>query len=96
VAKGPVFYIEDVPIFLLSRPPGPGQPGETERFPSAHGRYSNQYGPEAKTAFYCGHLQGNGFYLFLQYWETGDLKKASNIVCLPRETTGQAKILFHG
>ncbi len=52
VAKGPVFYIEDVPIFYFPVLPVPVNQERQSGFLLPTVGYSNQYGPEAKAAFY--------------------------------------------
>jgi LPS-assembly protein len=95
VAKGPVFYIEDVPIFYLPVLPVPVNQERQSGFLLPTVGYSNQYGPEAKAAFYWAVSKDMDSTLFLQYLGDRGFKEGVEYrYAFPGETTGQANFYF--
>ncbi len=95
IAKGPVFYVEDVPIFYFPVVPVPvNRPRQSGLLLPVVG-YSNTYGPEVKTAFYWAISQDMDSTLYLDYWGDRGFKEGLEFrYAFPHETTGQARFYF--
>ena len=61
VAKGPVFYIEDIPVFYFPVVPVPVNQERQTGFLLPTVGYSNQYWSRGEDSLLLGHLQGDGF-----------------------------------
>ena len=95
IARGPVFYIKDVPVFYFPIVPVPVKQDRQSGFLLPTGGYSNQTGPEVKTAFYWAISRDMDSTLFLDYVGDRGLKEGVEFrYAFPRETTGTAKFYF--
>ena len=95
IAKGPVFYIEDVPVFYFPVVPVPVQRQRQTGLLLPTFGYSDKYGPEVKTAFYWALSKDMDSTVYLDYLGDRGFKEGLEFrYAFPRETTGQANFYF--
>ena len=95
VAKGPVFYIEDIPVFYFPVLPVPVKKERQTGFLLPTVGYSDNNGAEVKTAFYWAISKDMDSTLFLDYLGDRGFKEGLEYrYAFPRETTGQATFYF--
>jgi len=95
IAKGPVFYIEDIPVLYL---PAAFFPVRQERqtgilLPEVG--YSSRHGPEVKTAFFWAMTKDMDATLYLDRWGDRGFKEGLEYrYAFKKETWGQANFYF--
>lgn len=95
IAKGPVFYIEDVPVFYFPIVPVPVKQDRQSGFLLPSVGYSSQTGPEAKTAFYWAISKDMDSTFFLDYLGDRGFKEGVEFrYAFPHQTAGTAKFYF--
>ena len=67
IAKGPVFYVEDVPVFYFPVVPFPVKRERQTGFLLPTVGYSSLYGPKVKTGFYWAMSKDMDSTLYLDY-----------------------------
>ena len=95
IAKGPIFYLEDIPVLYF---PWGAFPVRLERqtgFLIPGGGYSNKYGPEMKTGFYWAFAKNMDATFYFDYLGDRGFKEGLEYrYAFTRETKGQAKFYF--
>lgn len=95
IAKGPVFYIEDIPVLYL---PSAFFPVKQERQTGVllpEGGYSSRYGPEVKTAFFWAITKDMDATLYLDRWGDRGFKEGLEYrYAFTKETVGKANFYF--
>jgi LPS-assembly protein len=95
IARDPVFYIEDVPIFYFPVVPVPVNRERQTGFLLPSPGYSTQYGPEIRTAFYWAMTKDMDSTLFVDYLGDRGFKEGLEYrYAFARETTGSARFYF--
>ncbi|HSB03844.1 MAG TPA: LPS assembly protein LptD [Thermodesulfobacteriota bacterium] len=95
VAKGPVFYIEDIPVFYFPVMPVPVKRERQTGLLLPTVGYSNKNGAEVKTAFYWAISKDMDSTLFLDYLGDRGFKEGLEYrYAFPHGTTGQATYYF--
>ena len=95
VARGPVFYVEDIPIFYFPVVPFPVNRERQTGLLSPTVGYSNLYGPKVKTGFYWAMSQEMDSTLYVDYLGKRGFKEGLEYrYAFPQETTGQTKFYF--
>jgi len=95
IAKGPVFYLEDIPVLYF---PWGAFPVRLERqtgFLIPQVGYSNKYGPEIKTGFYWAMRKDMDATFYLNYLgERGVQEGVEYRYAFARDTKGEARFYF--
>jgi LPS-assembly protein len=95
IAKGPIFYLEDIPVLYF---PWGAFPVRLERqtgFLIPQVGYSNKYGPEAKTGFYWAFAKNMDATFYFDWLGDRGFKEGLEYrYAFTRETQGQAKLYF--
>jgi LPS-assembly protein len=95
IAREPVFYVEDVPVFYFPVIPIPVKRERQTGFLLPVTGYSSAYGPQLKTAFYWNISKDMDSTLFVDYLGDRGFKEGIEFrYAFPRETTGSAKFYF--
>ena len=95
IAKGPVFYIEDVPIFYFPVVPVPVNRERQSGFLLPVTGYSSVYGPQVRTGFYWAISKDMDSTFNLNYLgDRGFQEGVEYRYAFPQETTGQANFYF--
>jgi LPS-assembly protein len=95
IAKGPIFYLEDIPVLYF---PWGAFPVRLERqtgflIPSVG--YSSTYGPKVKTGFYWAFAKNMDTTFYLDYLGDRGFKEGLEYrYAFARETKGQASLFF--
>ena len=95
IAKGPIFYLEDIPVLYF---PWGAFPVRLERqtgFLIPQVGYSKKYGPEAKTGFYWAFAKNMDATFYFDWLGDRGFKEGLEYrYAFTRETQGQAKLYF--
>ena len=95
IAKDPVFYIEDVPVFYFPVVPVPVNRERQTGFLLPTAGYSSLYGPQVKTAFYWAISKDMDSTLFVDYLGDRGFKEGLEYrYAFARDTTGSARFYF--
>ena len=95
IAKDPVFYIEDVPVFYFPVVPIPVNRERQTGFLLPALGYSSLYGPQVKTAFYWAISKDMDSTLFVDYLGDRGFKEGLEYrYAFARDTTGSARFYF--
>ena len=95
IAKDPVFYIEDVPVFYFPVLPIPVNRERQTGFLLPAPGYSSLYGPQIKTAFYWAISKDMDSTLFVDYLGDRGFKEGLEYrYAFARDTTGSARFYF--
>jgi LPS-assembly protein len=95
IARGPVFYVGDVPVFYFPVVPFPVKRERQTGILLPTGGYSSLYGPKVKTGFYWAMSKDMDSTLYLDYLGDRGFKEGLEYrYALANETTGQTKFYF--
>jgi LPS-assembly protein len=95
IAKGPVFYMEDIPILYLPAAIFPVISERQTGFLLPRVGYSKQYGPELKTAFFWAITKDMDATLYLDWLGDRGFKEGLEYrYALTRDTAGRANFHF--
>jgi LPS-assembly protein len=95
VAKEPVFYLKGIPVFYLPLAYFPVKKERQSGILLPQVSYSNQYGPEVRTAFYWAMTGNMDSTLFLDYLGDRGFKEGLEYrYAFARETKGRASFYF--
>jgi LPS-assembly protein len=95
IAKGPIFYLEDIPILYFPWGAFPVRQERQTGFLIPRVGYSSQYGPEVKTGFYWAPTKNMDATFYLDYLGDRGFKEGLEFrYALTRETKGEAHFYF--
>ena len=95
IAREPVFYVEDLPVFYFPVVSVPVKQERQTGFLVPVVGYSNTYGPQARTGFYWAMSKDMDSTLYLDYQgERGFKEGLEYRYAFPHETSGQARFYF--
>ena len=95
VAKGPIFYIEDIPVLYLPIAVFPVVLERQTGFLIPRVGYSSKYGPELKTAFFWAMTKNMDSTLYLDWLGDRGFKEGLEYrYAFSKETGGQANFYF--
>jgi LPS-assembly protein len=95
VAKGPIFYFEDIPIFYFPWGIFPVRQDRQSGFLMPSAGYSSKYGLKLKNGFYWAFAKNMDATLFLDYLGDRGFKEGLEYnYAFTRETKGQANFYF--
>ena len=95
IARGPVFYIEGIPVFYFPVMPFPVKRERQTGLLLPTGGYSSLYGPKVKTGLYWAMSKDMDSTLYVDYLGDRGFKEGLEYrYAFPHETTGEAKFYF--
>jgi len=95
IAKGPIFYFEDIPVLYSPWGAFPVRQERQTGFLIPRAGYSNKYGPEAKTGFYWAFAKNMDITLYFDWLGDRGFKEGLEYrYAFSRETKGEAHFYF--
>ena len=95
IAKGPVFYLEDIPVLYFPWGTFPVRKERQSGFLIPRAGYSSNYGPEVKTGFYWAFAKDMDATFYLNYLgERGVQEGLEYRYAFARDTKGEATFYF--
>jgi LPS-assembly protein len=95
IAKGPIFYFEDIPVLYFPWGAFPVRLERQSGFLIPKAGYSNKYGPEVKTGFYWAFAKNMDTTFYFDYLGNRGFKEGLEYrYAFTRETKGEAKFYF--
>ena len=95
IAKGPIFYLEDIPVLYFPWGAFPVRRERQTGFLIPRAGYSNKYGPEVKNGFYWAFAKNMDASFYFDWLGDRGFKEGLEYrYAFTRETKGQAKFYF--
>jgi LPS-assembly protein len=95
IAKGPIFYIEDIPVLYFPWGAFPVRQERQSGFLIPRAGYSNKYGPELRNGFYWAFAKNMDTTFYFDWLGDRGFKEGLEYrYALTRDTKGEAKFYF--